>query len=153
MAKFVLYALLFGFQILSLYNCKSAQNSQTEKSMQQDSTYLLSTSTMEVDLPIPLDKATGMEGLVEVALEKVINPDLHPVLIEVLLQQGALSTEKYIGEFSLFPANNPTRYLFDLRLHVDDFANRSDLRVILRLRDLPQDADNIQLFVKPCKVF
>ena len=94
------------------------------------------------------------KGLIKVEVSEVTNPDKYPIRIGVWLVTKDHGTEVKVGNFSLFPVDNPGNYVFDLSQYPDLSQSPNELMVKLELLYQAVGIDNskVKLCVKPLQI-
>lgn len=76
-----------------------------------NSAHVLSLSAPTLDQPIGPDLASpSRQAFVEIAVTKVINPERIPISFVVYFH-SAEGKKSYLGNFSLFPPDNPGKFI------------------------------------------
>ncbi len=122
----------------------------------QDTVYCMDFANRQsVELPLsPLSEQLTRKSLIKVEISKVTNPDKYPIRIGVWVETPNETTQIKVGNFSLFPVDNPGNYIFDLNQYGNLPSNLDRLIVRLSLIYEAVGVDNskVEICVKPLQI-
>ena len=130
-------------------NCRTvelANNGDSNKVMKSDDTlYYLDLSKPSVTQPIE-PRGGGQEALkfVQVEVTEVLNPKKYPLTFEVRYQSKD-NVKTYLGSFSLYPADNPGKFIVATQGKVKD---EGAIILSLVIPDKVDTRDTIKITVK-----
>jgi len=145
------FACLFLFLAVFYQSCEKQMpvSKQNENSVDHssDSGYVFDNQNRMVAQPLDADaRAPEKFKFVEVRVSKVRNPKLQPVSFEVHFRPES-GDEIFLGTFSLFPADNPGRFIVPTSGRLRDGG-----KLVLSLSQ-PKEVDNdMQIVVEKMRL-
>ena len=141
--------LVMIFCSISLFCCNGTTQSKGEEiaknTLKEDSIYILTNDNRSIRLPVAGKNLNSK--FVEVQIDKVLNTGMYNLAFEISFQQK--DNEKlFLGTFSLFPANNPGRFIVATQKLI-----KNDGDIILSF-PIPEDfkkPDTISVSIKSIK--
>ncbi len=139
---------LTGFSCLKPVAHQGADPVEAQAEADQDTTrYVLTGQQPTVAIPLPPLAGSASPSVIELTIGEVVNPQMTPVSVTVLLEQGQAAPAK-VGAFSLYPANQPGVFLVDLGKSFTNEQSPGAARLSLRLLEPQQFSQEFRLTVK-----